>query len=57
MITCVTLYFQPLIRCINELRKIVFPNNSEWTIEDDELYERMIDVLGKVRGDKEVIGG
>jgi hypothetical protein len=29
----------------------------EWTIENDELYERMINVLGKARGDKEVIGG
>src|SRR3954453_14726662 len=31
MVTCVTPYFQPLIRCIDELREIVFPNNSEWT--------------------------
>jgi serine/threonine protein kinase len=57
MLNCVTPYFQPLIPCINELRDIVFPNNSEWTIEDDKLYERMIDVLGKAREDKEVIGG
>ena len=57
MIKCVTPYFQPLIPCLNELREMVFPNNSEWIVEDNKLYERMIDVLGKARGNKEVIGG
>jgi hypothetical protein len=37
----VTEYFKPLIPWINRLRKIVFPNNSIWIVEDEELYDRM----------------
>ena len=41
----VTEYFKPLVPWINTLRKIVFPNNSNWIVEDEELYDRMRKVL------------
>jgi serine/threonine protein kinase len=56
MISNITPYFQPLTPYVNELRKVVFPNDTIWKIEDDKLYERMIDVLRRARADKEVIG-
>ncbi|KAG0157856.1 Tyrosine-protein kinase, active site [Penicillium digitatum] len=40
-----TEYFQPLIPCINTLRKAVFPNGRRWTKEDIGLYDRMKEIL------------
>jgi hypothetical protein len=54
MIASVTPYFQPLIPWIDELRMIVFPNNRAWRIENEELYERMCEVLQKAMADPEV---
>ena len=57
MFKCVTPYFQPLIPYIDALRSVVFPNNSEWTIEDDGLYERMRGVLREAMKDPKVQAG
>jgi Fungal protein kinase len=48
-----TPYFQPLIRCVNNLRKVVFPNNHRWEREDERLYDKMRQVLRKAVEDLE----
>ncbi|KAI0197040.1 hypothetical protein EV127DRAFT_488422, partial [Xylaria flabelliformis] len=50
-----TLYYQPLIRWVNELRKVVFPNNTTWVEEDQLLYARMIAVLQEAQKDPDVL--
>ncbi|OJI90659.1 hypothetical protein ASPTUDRAFT_62688 [Aspergillus tubingensis CBS 134.48] len=46
-----TLYYKPLVSCVNALRKVVFPNGHRWTVEDLGLYERMKEVLRAGRED------
>lgn len=46
-----TLYYKPLVSCVNALRKVVFPNGHRWTVEDLGLYERMKEVLRAARED------
>jgi hypothetical protein len=46
-----TAYCRPLIPCIQELRKVVFPGGRRWLKEDRELYSRMKSVLEKERRD------
>jgi hypothetical protein len=38
-------YYQPLILCVNALRKAVFPNGRRWSKEDIGLYDRMKEIL------------
>ncbi|KAK3947615.1 hypothetical protein QBC32DRAFT_80510 [Pseudoneurospora amorphoporcata] len=40
-----TPYYQPLIPCVNRLRKAVFPNGGRWEKEDEGLYSRMRRIL------------
>lgn len=47
-------YCKPLIPCMQELRKVVFPGGKRWLSEDRELYLRMTDVLEKAREDLEL---
>jgi hypothetical protein len=54
MVASVTSYFKPLIRWINKLRTIVFPNDKKWKIEDESLYDRMREVLCEAMEDPEV---
>lgn len=54
MIASVTPYFQPLVLWINKLRTIVFPNDKKWRVEDEELYERMKEVLREAMTDPKV---
>ncbi|KAL8699985.1 MAG: hypothetical protein Q9201_005694 [Fulgogasparrea decipioides] len=42
-------YCKPLIPCMQELRKVVFPGGKRWLSEDRELYSRTTDVLEKAR--------
>lgn len=48
-----TEYYQPLIPCVNTLRKAVFPNGRRWAKEDTGLYDRMKDILRAAREDCE----
>jgi len=57
MLTNVTPYFQPLIPWLEELRMVVFPNDKKWKVEDEDLYERMREVLRKAMTDPEVQAG
>ena len=57
MFASVAPYFQPLIPYINELRKIVFPNDKRWRDEDEGLYERMREVLREAMKDPKVQAG
>lgn len=41
----VTTYCAPLIPCIKELRKVVFPEGKRWLREDRQLYSRMKSIL------------
>ncbi|KAI0865140.1 hypothetical protein F4860DRAFT_510303 [Xylaria cubensis] len=50
-----TPYYQPLIRWVNELRKVVFPDNTTWVEEDQLLYARMIAVLQEAQKDPDVL--
>ncbi|KAK5998909.1 hypothetical protein PT974_01293 [Cladobotryum mycophilum] len=45
----VTEHYQPMIPCINGLRKVVFPNGQPRKDEKQELYDDMIQVLCKAR--------
>jgi hypothetical protein len=36
-----TPYYQPLIKCVNQLRKMVFLNGNRWEGEDEQLYDKM----------------
>lgn len=40
-----TPYYQPLIRCVNNLRKEVFPDGRRWSTPNTALYSRMKGVL------------
>ncbi|KAJ5318440.1 hypothetical protein N7476_004860 [Penicillium atrosanguineum] len=46
-----TKHYHPLIRCVNTLRKAVFPNGRRWTKEDTGLYDRMKEILRDARED------
>ena len=52
-ITGFTPYCQPLIPCIQELRKYIFPNGKRWLGENNKLYSQIRGVLNKARGDLE----
>jgi len=54
MLTYATPYFQPLIPWLEELRKVVFPNDKKWRVEVEGLYEGMRDVLRKAMIDPKV---
>lgn len=41
----VTKHCKPLIPCIEELRKVVFPEGKRWLKEDRQLYSRMKSIL------------
>jgi len=51
----VTSYCKPLIPCILELRKVVFPEGRRWLTQDRQLYSHMKSVLEKARTDLEVL--
>lgn len=44
----VTTYCKPLIPCIGELRKVVFPEGKRWLKDDRQLYSRMKSILQHV---------
>ncbi|KAI0552223.1 hypothetical protein F4679DRAFT_103240 [Xylaria curta] len=50
-----TRYYRPLIRWVDELRKVVFPDNKRWEEEDPALYSRMKAVLQEAQKDPEVL--
>lgn len=41
----VTTYCAPLIPCVQELRKVVFPGGKRWLKQDRQLYSRMKSIL------------
>lgn len=48
-----TPYYQPLIPCVNRLRRAVFPMDRPWEKEDITLYSRMKEILRVARMDLE----
>jgi hypothetical protein len=50
-----TTYYTPLILCIKELRKVIFPEGKQWLREDRQLYFRMKSILQQVRKDLDTI--
>ncbi|TWU70363.1 hypothetical protein ED733_000050, partial [Metarhizium rileyi] len=49
-----TAYYQPLIPCVNRLRKAVFPNGRRWVSEDDTLYLSMRSILRESQKDPKI---
>jgi hypothetical protein len=49
-----TRHYQPLIPWINRLRKVVFPNGGRWERQDEGLYTRMREIIGKAQKDPKV---
>ncbi|OAQ62490.1 serine threonine-protein kinase sgk2 [Purpureocillium lilacinum] len=49
-----TTYYQPLIPCVNRLRKVVFPNGRRWVSEDDTLYLSMKNILRDTQKDPNI---
>lgn len=43
----VTKYYSPLIPLLNELRKVIFPEDSSFKRQDENLYTHMRDILRK----------
>jgi len=50
-----TPYFQPLIPCMDRLRKVFFNKNETWRKEDEQVYSRMRRVLRKAMEDPRVL--
>jgi hypothetical protein len=48
-----TPYYQPLVPCVNRLRRAVFPMDRPWEKEDKTLYSRMKEILRVSRTDLE----
>ncbi|KAJ5559163.1 hypothetical protein N7461_003135 [Penicillium sp. DV-2018c] len=46
-----TKYYRPLVPCVNNLRKAVFPSGRRWAKEDKGLYDRMKQSLRSARED------
>jgi hypothetical protein len=42
-------YCKPLIPCVQELRKVVFPEGKRWLTQDRRLYSQMKLVLENAR--------
>jgi hypothetical protein len=51
-----TPYFQPLIHCVDGLRRIFFDENQGWENKDEHAYSRMRQVLQKAMEDPQVAG-
>ncbi|KAJ8063416.1 hypothetical protein OCU04_008636 [Sclerotinia nivalis] len=49
-----TPYYQPLVRCVNKLRRVIFPNGQRWKNEDPDLYSSMRKILREASEDQEV---
>ena len=48
-----TPYYRPLVSCVNELRKVVFPNRAQWEQEDPGQWSSMIQLLKHAADDLE----
>ncbi|KAF9730269.1 serine threonine-protein kinase sgk2 [Paraphaeosphaeria minitans] len=48
-----TPYYQPLIPCINKLRRRVFPRGGRWRDPNPKLYDEMREILRAARHDLE----
>ncbi|KAK4653557.1 hypothetical protein QC762_0084850 [Podospora pseudocomata] len=46
-----TPYYQPLIRWVDRLRKVVFPNRGRWEREDTGPYFQMRQILQEAQMD------
>ncbi|KAM5434484.1 hypothetical protein McanMca71_006261 [Microsporum canis] len=51
-----TEYYQPLVRWVNKLRRVVFPDGGRWKTPNENLYSSMTDLLREAQMDPKVIG-
>lgn len=51
-----TSYYQPLIPCVNRLRRLVFPDRGRWQKPNPDLPKDMIRELQRAREDPDIIG-
>ncbi|KAF1965563.1 hypothetical protein BU23DRAFT_593649 [Bimuria novae-zelandiae CBS 107.79] len=52
-----TEYYQPLIPCVNSLRKAVFPGGGRWRIPNPKLYDEMEEILRTARDELNEVEG
>ncbi|PZD30685.1 hypothetical protein A1F97_10045 [Pyrenophora tritici-repentis] len=50
-------YYQPLIPCVNKLRKKIFPGGGRWRVPNPKLYLDMKDILRAARNDLKELEG
>ncbi|UPX12656.1 uncharacterized protein EKO05_0003197 [Ascochyta rabiei] len=52
-----TPFYQPLISCVNRLRRKVFPDGGRWRVPNPKLYTEMKGILRAARDDLEELDG
>lgn len=52
-----TPYYQPLIPCVNRLRRKVFPNGGRWRNSNPRLYLEMKEILQAAQDDLKELEG
>ncbi|KAF1360117.1 hypothetical protein EJ07DRAFT_116658 [Lizonia empirigonia] len=52
-----TPYYQPLIPCVNRLRRKVFPGGGRWRVPNPKLYLDMKEILRATRDDLKKLEG
>ncbi|KAF2184557.1 hypothetical protein K469DRAFT_579210, partial [Zopfia rhizophila CBS 207.26] len=52
-----TLYYQPLIPCVNRLRRKVFPGGGRWRDPNPKLYLEMKEILRAAQDDLKELEG
>ncbi|KAF2844618.1 hypothetical protein T440DRAFT_523364 [Plenodomus tracheiphilus IPT5] len=52
-----TPYYQPLIPCVNRLRRKIFPGGGRWRIPNPKLYDEMKEILRTARDELNEVEG
>jgi len=52
-----TPYYQPLIPCVNRLRRKVFPDGRRWRVPNPKLYDEMKEILQTARNELNEVEG
>ncbi|KAF1972044.1 hypothetical protein BU23DRAFT_645390 [Bimuria novae-zelandiae CBS 107.79] len=50
-------YYQPLIPCVNRLRRKIFPGGGRWRVPNPKLYDEMKEILRTVRVELNEVDG
>lgn len=50
-------YYQPLIPCVNKLRREIFPRGGRWRVPNSKLYDEMKEILWTARDELNEVEG